>query len=59
MAIQNKKSAYSRTSEIIVGKCTYIVTTHYRENGRETAEDKLLWYVSNRIAEEIHSAQKA
>ena len=48
-------STHSQDSEIILGKTTYIVTTHYKENARETAEDKLLRYVSNRISEESNA----
>jgi len=43
-------SGLSQTSEMVIGNCTYIVTTHYKENGRETAEQKLLRYVTNRIS---------
>jgi hypothetical protein len=46
-------SGLSKTSEMVIGNCTYIVTTHYKENGRETAEDKLLRYVSGRISAEL------
>ena len=42
----------SQTTEMIIGKCRYIVTTHFKENGRETAEQKMLRYVSDRIAED-------
>jgi hypothetical protein len=45
-------SAHSQESEIVIGKTTYTVTTHYSENARETAADKLLRYVSDRISEE-------
>jgi hypothetical protein len=40
----------SNTSEMIIGKNRYIVTTHFKENGRETAEDKLLRIVADRIS---------
>ena len=50
-------SGLSKTSEMVIGNCTYIVTTHYKENGRETAEDKLLRYVSARISEELKNGK--
>jgi hypothetical protein len=43
----------SNTTEIKIGKVTYIVTTHFNKNGRETAEDKLFRIISNRVAAEI------
>ncbi len=36
-----------------IGKTTYIVTTHYNKNGRETAEDKLFKLVSEHISKEL------
>ena len=49
------KPIRSRTKETIIGKNKYIVTTHFKENGRETAEQKLLRYVSARISRELKS----
>jgi hypothetical protein len=43
----------SNTAEMVIGKNKYIVTTHFKENGRETAKDKLLRYVSNRITADV------
>jgi hypothetical protein len=40
----------SNTSEMMIGKNRYIVTTYFNENGRETAEDKLLKIVADRIS---------
>jgi hypothetical protein len=54
-----KKPVRSRTSEMMIGKVKYIVTTHYNENGRETAEQKLLRIVSNRVAEEMKRPENA
>lgn len=45
----------SQTTETIIKGCRYIVTTHYKENARETAEQKLMRYVSMRIDSEIKS----
>jgi hypothetical protein len=38
------------TSEMMIGKNKYIVTTHYNKKGRETAEDKLMRIVAGRIS---------
>ena len=46
----------SQTTEIVIGKCKYIVTTHYKENGRETAEDKLFRLVSDRVSAKLRLA---
>lgn len=48
-----KKPIRSRTTEIQIGKTTYIVTTTFNENARETAEQKLLRLIENRIADEL------
>jgi len=48
-----EKPIRSRTTEMQIGKVKYIVTAHYNENARETAEQKLLRYVSARVAEEL------
>ena len=51
----NTNSNLSRTSEMQIGKVTYIVTSHFKEGGSETAEDKLFRLVSDRITEEMKS----
>ena len=56
---ENKTSVKSKTTEMIIGKNKYIVTSHYKANGRETAEQKLLQYVSNRVAGDIKSPNNA
>jgi len=53
------KPVLSRTTEMKIGKMNYIVTTHYNKNGRETAKDKLLRYVSNRVAASQESSKNA
>ena len=47
----NKKNnpVRSRTSEMKIGKTTYIVTTTFKENAGETIEQKLIRYVADRI----------
>jgi hypothetical protein len=42
----------SNTTEMLIGNTKYIITTHYNENGRETAEDKLLRLVAERISKD-------
>ncbi len=49
----------SKTSEMRIGKVNYIVTAHYKEDGRETAEQKLMRYLSARISEELKSPENA
>ena len=52
------KTVRSRTSEMKIGKVTYIVTANYKENGRETAEQKLLRYVTERVSEAVKTPEK-
>jgi len=47
----------SKTEEIIIGKCKYIVTSHYKKDARETAEDKLFRFVSGCISDAFKSPQ--
>ena len=51
--MENKAPIRSKTTEMLVDNCRYIVTTHFKENGRETADQKMLRYVSGRIADEM------
>jgi hypothetical protein len=53
------KPILSKTSEMKIGKVTYIVTARYKESGRETAEQKLLRYVSARVSDELKSTKNA
>jgi len=53
------KPIRSKTKEVIIGKNRYIVTTHFKENGRETAEQKLLRYVSARISRDMKTPKNA
>lgn len=53
MKNDSSKPICSKTTEMVIGKCKYIITTHFNENGRETAEQKMLRYVSDRIADEV------
>ena len=55
--MENSTAIYSRTSEMIIGKCTYVVTTHFNPNGRETVEDKLFRVVSERVSEHLKSGE--
>jgi hypothetical protein len=48
-----RKPIRSRTTEMIINKVKYIVTTQFNENGTETIDDKLFRIVTNRIAEEM------
>jgi len=42
----------SKTTEMKIGKINYIITTYYNKNGCETAEQKLLRLIANRIADD-------
>jgi len=55
----HKNTILSRTTELQMGKINYIVTSHYKKTGRETAEQKLLRYVTSRIAGELKTCEKA
>jgi 16S rRNA A1518/A1519 N6-dimethyltransferase RsmA/KsgA/DIM1 with predicted DNA glycosylase/AP lyase activity len=50
---------YSEKSEMIIGNTTYIITTHFNKNAQETAEDKMLRLVSNRVSNEINCKNNA
>lgn len=54
---KENKPIRSQTSEIRFGNMTYIVNTHYKENGRETAEQKLLRYVTKRISADLKNGK--
>ena len=54
-----KKPVRSRTSEMMINGTTYIVTTHYNEKARETAEQKMLRLVTNRVTEALKTPKKA
>jgi hypothetical protein len=43
----------SQSSELKIGKVTYVINTFFKPNGRETAEEKLLNYVSNCVSVEL------
>ena len=51
------KPVRSKKTVTVIGNTTYIVTTHFKENARETAEQKLLRLVSDRVAAEIASGK--
>ena|GEM_PF-1170213 len=55
--MNNSAPVHSRTSETLIGKTKYVVTTHYNENGRETAEDNLLRCVTSRVSGELKKAE--
>jgi hypothetical protein len=51
-----KKSVRSRTSEMVIGKTTYIVTTTFNEKATETVEQKFIRYVSDRISSDVNKS---
>jgi len=58
MAAENK-SVLSKTSNIVIGETTYIVTCTFNENARETAGQKFLKLVTERVADEIKTSKRA
>ena len=54
---EKNKPIRSQKSEMKIGTTTYIVNTIFKENARETAEDKLLRVVNNRISNELCNPQ--
>ena len=49
------KPIRSQTTEMQIGKTTYIVTTTFNEHGRETVQEKFVKLVADRISSEIKS----
>lgn len=47
----------SKTTEMQIGNTTYIVTSTFKENARETAEQKLLRLIADHISTEIKSLE--
>ena len=48
----------SRTTEMEIGNTTYIVTSTYNENARETAEQKFMRLIAGRVADELKNPGK-
>jgi hypothetical protein len=55
----NHEPIRSQTSEVVIGKTTYIVHTHFDENARENAVDKLVRLTTNRITDELNGSKDA
>lgn len=56
-AIQKQQAAaQSRTSEMVIGKTTYIVTTSFTESATETVEQKLIRYVADHISSDVNKS---
>ena len=47
----------SQKTEMAIGNTTFIIITHFKENARENAEQKLLRFVSDQIANEMKQPQ--
>jgi hypothetical protein len=54
---EETKPIRSQKSEMQFGNTTYIVTTSFNEQARETVEQKLLQLVADRISSEINSPE--
>jgi len=55
--VEDSKPIRSKTSEMKFGNTTYVVTTTFNENARETVEQKLLQLITDRISGEINASQ--
>ena len=55
---KTKKSVRPRTTETLLGGVNYIVTAHFNEKG-QTAEQIITQLISDRIEQEIKTAEKA
>lgn len=47
----------SRTKEYIIGGAKYMVTSTFSETAKETVEQKLLKFVSDRVSSEMRNAE--
>jgi len=54
---EKSKPIRSQTSEMQIGNSTYIIKTFFNANAKETAEDKFLRVVNNRIANALNNPQ--
>jgi len=50
------KPVRSRTSEMVMGKTTYIVTTTFNEKASETIGQILVRYVADRISSDVKNS---
>ena len=50
------KPVHSRTSQMVLGKTTFIVATSFSENACETVEQKLVRYVADRISSDLNKS---
>ena len=48
----------SQTEEMKIGNTTFIVSTHFKENGRETGEQKLQRYVLECIQDGVRNSKR-
>jgi len=55
--IEENKPIRSQVSEMQIENSTYIIKTFFNENASETAEDKFLRVVNNRIANALNNPQ--
>jgi len=52
----DKKPVRSRTSEMVIGKTTYSVTTTFNEKARETIGQMFVRYVADRISSDVKNS---
>jgi hypothetical protein len=51
--MEKSEAVRSQRTEMIIGRNKYIVTAHFKNDGRETGKQKLLRLVSDRVSEEL------
>ncbi len=55
--MEKKKTVLSKTEEMVIGKNKYIVTTSFSATARETAEQKFMRYVTDRVSSALNSSE--
>ena len=54
--MENTSTVNSKVSKITIGKTTFIITTSFSEKSTETVQNKLVRYISDRIASDVKTA---
>jgi hypothetical protein len=54
--VEKTEAVRSRTKEYVIDGAKYIVTSTFSETAKETVEDKVLKYISDKVSSEIKSA---
>jgi hypothetical protein len=54
---ENKTADCGHETRSVIGGVEYIVKSFFKEDARETAEEKLLWLVKERVAAEVKTSE--